>query len=65
MNILELNFFSILHRKKHFWDFQKKTMNSIKNKKKQDNFWTPFLKTHVNNEILKMVLPHPQLDIKF
>ena len=32
---------------------------------KKANFWTSYWKTHVNMVISKMVLPKPQLDIKF
>ena len=50
---------------KNVFEIFKKTMNSNKNKKKKDNFWTLYLKTSVNMVILKVVLPHPQRDIKF
>ena len=57
MKILELNFIQLCVGKNVFEIF-KKTMNTIRNKKKKDNFCTSYFKTHANIEILKMVLPH-------
>ena len=34
-------------------------------RQKNSDFWNQIFKTHVNIEISKMVLPQPQLDIKF
>ena len=48
-----------------FLRFSKNGKTFLKTIRKKDNFWTSYLKTHVNMVISKMVLPHPQLDIKF
>ena len=48
-----------------FFKFKKKRVNPIKNKKKKTTFETENLKSHVHRVISKIVLPHPQLDIKF
>ena len=36
-----------------------------KNRKKKDNFGSKYLKINLHRVILRMVFPHPQLDIKF